>query len=88
VGLTDGAIITFVVTSVVQYAKAQFPAQEVYQSQGTSELHLVTCGGVFDEATGHYLSNVVVYTTFVSATAATVPPPAPAPTSTGAPLQI
>jgi len=72
VTLTDGAVITFAVTSVIQYPKAQFPASEVYQSQGTSTLHLVTCGGVFDPATGHYLSNVVVSTVFVSATAPTV----------------
>jgi hypothetical protein len=71
VSLTDGAVATFAVTSVVQYTKTQFPAQLVYTSQGISELNLVTCGGAFDAQTGHYLSNVVVYTTFVSATAAT-----------------
>jgi hypothetical protein len=71
VTLTDGAVTTFVVTSVVQYEKAQFPARQVYASQGTSELQLVTCGGAFDSQTGHYLSNVVVYTSFVSATAPT-----------------
>jgi hypothetical protein len=31
------------------------------------ELHLITCGGVFDAATGSYLSNVVVYAAQVSA---------------------
>jgi sortase family protein len=72
VTLTDGAVITFAVTSVIQYPKAQFPALDVYQSQGPSTLHLVTCGGVFDPETGHYLSNVVVSTSFVSASAPTV----------------
>jgi hypothetical protein len=27
---------------------------------------LITCGGTFDPATGHYLSNTIVYTTEVS----------------------
>ena len=74
VTLTDGAVITFVVTSVAQYPKAQFPAAAVYQSHGTSALQLVTCGGVFDPETGHYLSNVVVYTSFLSASAPTTRP--------------
>jgi hypothetical protein len=43
---------------------------------------LVTCGGTFDSATGHYLSNIVVYTSFVSATAATAPSTATPPTTT------
>jgi hypothetical protein len=73
VTLADGAVTTFAVTSVVQYQKAQFPARLVYASQGRSELQLVTCGGAFDSQTGHYLSNVVVYTSFVSATAPTTP---------------
>lgn len=72
VSLADGAVTNFAVTSVVMYSKAQFPAREVYQSHGSSALQLVTCGGTFDTQTGHYLSNIVVYTSFVSATAATV----------------
>jgi hypothetical protein len=28
-------------------------------------LRLITCGGTFDYATGHYLSNVIVYATLV-----------------------
>jgi sortase (surface protein transpeptidase) len=75
VTLADGAVATFAVTAVVQYAKDQFPARQVYASQGRSELQLVTCGGTFDTRTGHYLSNLVVYTSFVSATPATTTPP-------------
>jgi hypothetical protein len=26
-----------------------------------AELRIVTCGGTFDQATGHYLSNVIVF---------------------------
>ena len=68
VNLADGVIATFGVTSVVQYQKTAFPDQKVYGSDGSSELQLVTCGGAFDPHTGHYLSNIVVYSSFVSAT--------------------
>ena len=68
VNLADGVVATFNVTSVVMYQKAQFPDQQVYGSNGSSELQLVTCGGTFDPQTGHYLSNIVVYSSFVSAT--------------------
>jgi hypothetical protein len=91
VSLADGAVATFAVTSVIQYPKAQFPAARVYTSQGTSELQLVTCGGTFDPQTGHYLSNIVVYTSFVSATAptvATVPLPSAPAGPLRAPVQI
>ena len=72
VGLADGVTAEFKVTSVATYLKANFPAQSVYASNGSSALQLVTCGGTFDSATGHYLSNIVVYTSLV----ALVPSPA------------
>jgi sortase (surface protein transpeptidase) len=60
--LADGAHAQFIVTEVVQYLKTAFPDRLVYGAHGaTRSLQLVTCGGVFDRATGHYLSNVVVY---------------------------
>jgi hypothetical protein len=68
VNLADGVIATFKVTSVVEYQKTAFPDQLVYGSNGSSALQLVTCGGAFDSQTGHYLSNIVVYSSFVSAT--------------------
>jgi sortase (surface protein transpeptidase) len=62
VTLADGVIAEFTVTSVASYLKSVFPDQAVYGSQGYSALKLVTCSGVFDEHTGHYLSNIVVTT--------------------------
>ena len=41
--------------------KDAFPTEQVYGPVPDAELHLITCGGVFDSATGSYLSNVVVY---------------------------
>jgi len=66
VGLADGVTAVFDVTSVAMYPKADFPADQVYGSSGTSELQLVTCGGTFDPGTGHYLSNIVVYSSLVA----------------------
>jgi sortase (surface protein transpeptidase) len=66
--LANGAVTHFVVTKVVQYAKTSFPDRLVYGSHGIRALQLVTCGGTFDHATGHYESNVVVFSHLVSAT--------------------
>jgi sortase (surface protein transpeptidase) len=66
VTLADGVTAQFSVTSATMYPKTSFPDQLVYTSHGYSGLQLVTCGGVFDEQTGHYLSNVVVYTSLVA----------------------
>lgn len=68
--LADSVTATFRVIKVVQYAKANFPDSLVYGSHGGRLLNLVTCGGVFDHATGHYESNIVVFSQFVRATAA------------------
>jgi hypothetical protein len=57
----NGTLAVFRVYAERMYAKAHFPTQKVYGPEPDAELHLITCGGVFDSATGHYLSNVVVY---------------------------
>jgi len=62
----DGTTAEFRVTSVQTYPKDKFPTQTVYGPTPDAELRLITCGGVFDPATGHYLSNIVVYATEVS----------------------
>ena len=59
----DGRLATFRVTAVHQYPKAHFPTGRVYGPTPDAELHLITCGGTFDDATGTYLSNVVVFST-------------------------
>jgi hypothetical protein len=50
----------------MEYAKTSFPDRLVFGSQGARGLNLVTCGGVFDHDTGHYESNVVVFSRLVS----------------------
>ena len=68
VTLANGTFVRFAVTAVVQYSKRDFPDRLVYGSRGVSSLNLVTCGGVFDHQTGHYESNVVVFTHLVAVT--------------------
>ncbi len=55
----------FEVTAVHTYAKSAFPRNAVYGPVPDAELRLITCGGIFDYATGSYLSNVVAYAVLV-----------------------
>jgi sortase (surface protein transpeptidase) len=63
---SDGTLAVFRVYAEHMYPKNDFPTQRVYGPTPDAELHLITCGGVFDQATGAYLSNVVVYATQIS----------------------
>jgi sortase (surface protein transpeptidase) len=62
----DGTLVVFRVTAEHMYPKNEFPTEQVYGPVPDAELHLITCGGVFDETTGSYLSNVVVYARQIS----------------------
>jgi sortase (surface protein transpeptidase) len=61
ISLADGRLAVFAVDGVQVTSKAAFPAQAVYRDTSYPSLRLVTCGGPFDDATGHYLDNIVVY---------------------------
>lgn len=58
--------LKFVVTGVQHYAKAAFPADQVYGPTPGPELRLITCGGNFDRVAGHYVDNVVVFAALAS----------------------
>jgi sortase (surface protein transpeptidase) len=62
----DGTLAEFSVTAVQMYQKDHFPTENVYGPVPDAELRLITCGGTFDFATRHYLSDVVVYASEVS----------------------
>jgi hypothetical protein len=57
----DGTLVTFRVTRLERMPKTSFPTGEVYLPTSEPELRLVTCGGNFDGATGHYRDNVIAY---------------------------
>lgn len=56
-----GPMAVFKVTFVRRFLKAKFPTAAVYGPVPNAQLRLITCGGTFDPATGHYLSNVIVF---------------------------
>jgi sortase (surface protein transpeptidase) len=59
----DGSSVRFTVQRIEQYDKQRFPTDDVYYPTLTPTLRLVTCGGEFDAAAGHYRSNVIVFAT-------------------------
>ncbi len=61
VARADGSLLTFRVTAREQYPKDSFPTAAVYGPTPGPTLRLITCGGSFDRATGHYRDNIVVY---------------------------
>lgn len=61
VTLADGQRPAFTVDGVQEAAKDRFPTGAVYGQVAYQGLRLITCGGPFDTASGHYLDNVIVY---------------------------
>ncbi|RYV49549.1 class F sortase [Pengzhenrongella frigida] len=58
----DGTVARFTIDSVRSYAKAEFPTSLVYgNTTNRAELRLITCGGAFDRATGHYVDNIIAF---------------------------
>ncbi len=66
VTLADGVTAVFRVTGVREYAKSSFPAKSIYGVTDYAALRLITCGGSFDYASGHYLSSTVVFASLAS----------------------
>lgn len=61
----DRSLAVFRVYAVRTFAKTRFPTPAVYGPTVDPELHLITCGGAFDHATGSYLRNIVVFSSQV-----------------------
>lgn len=55
----DGRRVTFEVTGSRSHPKDAFPTGTVFAAEGP-RLRLITCGGPFDRASGHYEDNLVV----------------------------
>jgi sortase (surface protein transpeptidase) len=62
----DRSQIRFRVQGVERWPKDRFPTRRVYARTPIAALRLITCGGAFDSATGHYLDNTIVYAARVS----------------------
>lgn len=64
VALTGGSgPRSFRVDGVAQPQKAPGSLKDFFIETGPAKLVLITCGGVFDDATGHYRDNVIVTAT-------------------------
>ncbi|MCW2986134.1 MAG: Conserved putative secreted protein [Conexibacter sp.] len=57
----DGRSHHFVVQRLQSFPKAKFPTNLVYGATRARRLRLITCSGTFDQSTGHYLDNTVVF---------------------------
>ncbi|MGH9099930.1 MAG: sortase domain-containing protein, partial [Acidimicrobiales bacterium] len=66
VARADGTVAVFTVTGVREYPKTSFPTTAVYGNTDFAALRLITCGGAFDYATGHYLDNTIVFASLTS----------------------
>ena len=53
--LADAKVAAFAVDGVQKAARHAFPTAAVYAKGGYPGLCLITCGGPFDQAAGHYL---------------------------------
>ncbi len=65
VTLADGKHLVFAVIGERMFEKTNFPDQLVYGARNYPALQLVTCGGIFDSYTHHYLSNIVIFTALI-----------------------
>lgn len=72
----DGHVATFVINAVRRYPKDQFPTATVYGNTDHAALRLLTCGGSFDQASGHYRDNTVVFAHLIGSQPANAPTPA------------
>lgn len=66
VTLADGKVAAFAVDGLQKVPKDAFPTAAVYGRAGYPSLRLITCGGAFDQATGHYVDNIIVYAHLIS----------------------
>lgn len=64
---SDGLVAVFRVDAVRVYPKDEFPITLVYGPTPHPTLRLITCGGVFDDSSGSYEDNIVVFATMIGA---------------------
>jgi sortase (surface protein transpeptidase) len=65
VHLRNGRVAIFETYSVALFAKTKFPTARVFGYTSWPTLRLITCGGLFDPQTGHYLGNIVAFASYI-----------------------
>jgi Sortase domain len=73
---SEGSKYVYEVVEMEHLHKTAFPTKKVYGPTDSSTLRLVTCGGKFNRATGHYVDNTIAYAVLVSAEIVGRPDPA------------
>lgn len=63
----DNTVASFQVTDIEQFQQDNFPSQSVYGNLSYAGIRLITCGGTFNTATGHYDMNTVVFGSLINA---------------------
>jgi sortase (surface protein transpeptidase) len=58
---SGGFEVRFRVERTERHPKAAFPTSRVYGRTAGAKLRLITCGGDFNRASGHYRDNVIVF---------------------------
>jgi hypothetical protein len=61
IGQSDGTTTRFLVGRLERHPKTALPTSRIWTTATGRWLRLITCGGPFNRATGHYLHNVIVY---------------------------
>lgn len=67
----DGSKNAFTVDGVEQYEEADTPLDQIFGTSDQPHLNLITCSGVFSQATHSYNQRTVVYTTLAAVDANT-----------------
>jgi len=60
----DRSAVIFVIDRLESHPKNAFPTKAVYDPTPGATLRLITCGGSFDRAAGHYRDNVIAFAHF------------------------
>jgi hypothetical protein len=61
IGQPDGTTTRFLVGRLEQHPKTALPTNRIWTTTSGRWLRLITCGGPFIRATGHYRDNLIVY---------------------------
>jgi hypothetical protein len=56
----DRSVAVFRVDNVKRFSKSGFPTNLVYGDTDHAALRIISCGGAFNRAVGHYVDNIVV----------------------------
>jgi sortase (surface protein transpeptidase) len=57
----NGDVAEFAVDSSEMTLKSELPTERIWDNTRDPVIRLITCAGKFDRASGHYLSNLIVY---------------------------